>query len=274
MVLITSFVKLNKFPVSRCLFVMQEIRLRALARDAAMIAELAGRGAAKAQETLSLDMRQQSAPTTQFPPEAKELDQLVDYGVNGIDSYCNAQIRLFRGEDRGSAAQRVKHELLPRGVRSVTSLPFADQHEQVDALLERAASPELSADVALLAEMPVLLERLRVINEKYGAALLQGTNAPTRQEVRDEHRRCQELLAETMALIFGYYALQPPERQVDRDYLLEPIVRQNEAIRARRRRRRQGGEDAEPVTDPPLPAPGDLAPAPANDQDEPVESVA
>jgi hypothetical protein len=274
MLLITSCVKLPKFPVSRCLFVLQEIRLRALARDAAMIAELAGRGAAQAQQTLSLDMRQRAAPTTQFSPEAKELDQLVDYGVNGLDSYCNAQIRLFRGEERGAAAQRVKHELLPQGVRFITSLPYADQHEQVEALIERAAAPELSVDLALLAEMPVLLERLRVINEKYGAALLQVANAPTRQDVRDEHARCQELLAETMALIFGLYALQPPERQADRDYLLEPIMRQSEAIRARRRRRRQGGPDTEPVTDPVLPASGDLAPAPSNDQDEPVESVA
>jgi hypothetical protein len=274
MVLITSFVKLNKFPVSRCLFVMQEIRLRALARDAAMIAELAGRGAAKAQRALQLDSSQRSARTTLFPPEARELDHLVDYGLNGIGGYCNTQIRLFRGEERGAAAQRVKQVLLPEGVGFITSLPYADEQAQVQGLLERAASPELSADMAVLVELPVLLERLRVINEKYGAALLQAVSAPTRQDVRDERDRCQEILAEVVALIFGLYALQPPERQEDRDFLLEPILLQDEAIRARRRRRRQGGQDTEPVTDPLLPAPGDLTPAPGNDQDGPVEPVA
>jgi len=167
----------------------------------------------------------------------------------------------------------VKQVLLPEGVGFITSQPYADQHTQVEGLLQRAASPELSADMAVLVELPVLLERLRVVNEKYGAALLQAVSAPTRQDVRDEHARCQEVLAEVVALIFGHYALQPPERQEDRDFLLEPILRQDEAIRAGRRRRR-GGQDTEPVTDPALPAPGDLAPAPGNDQDEPVESVA
>ena len=273
MALITSYVRLNKFPVSRCVFVLQEVRVRAVARDAPAIAELAGRGAAQAQQALQVDSSRRSARTTQFPPEAKELDHMVDYGLNGIGGYFNTQIRLFQGEERGAAAQRVKQVLLPEGVGFITSQPYADQHAQVEGLLQRAASPALSADMAVLVELPVLLERLRVVNEKYGAALLQAISAPTRQDVRDEHARCQEILAEVVALIFGHYALQPPERQEDRDFLLEPILRQDEAIRARRRRRR-GGQDTEPVTDPALPAPGDLAPAPGNDQDEPVESVA
>lgn len=274
MFLIRSYVKLNMFPPSRCVFVMQEVEQRAQTREAPMIAELARRGVEQAQKAMRLDTKQRAAPTTQFPPEAREFDQLVDYVVNGIGSYCNTQIRMFQGEERGAAAQRVKHALLPQGVRFITSQPYADQHEEVEELLVRAEAPELQDDIALLVEMPVLLGRLRVINEKYGASLRQITDAPTRQEVRNEDQRCQELLAEVMALIFGYYALQPAERQADRDYLLEPIVRQDEALRARRRRRRRGDQDTEPVTAPELPDPDDVGPAPSNDQDEPAESAA
>lgn len=273
MLLIASYVRLNKFPVSRTMVVLQEAQQRALARDAAMIAELAGRGVVQAQKTLALDNLQRAARPTQFPPETKELDQLVDYGVTGISSYCNTQVRLFRGEARGTAAQNVKQVLLPHGVAAITSKPYADQHGQVQALLERAALPELADDVAILVELPVLLDRLRVINEKYGASI-NAAAGPSRQDVRNEHERCQEILAELVALIFGYYALQPAERQADRDYLLEPIVRQDEAIRARRRRRRQGGQGDEPGTNPGLPDPPDLGPAPSNDQDESAESAA
>jgi hypothetical protein len=273
MLLIRTYVKLTKFPLARIVFVLQDVQQRAQARDVALVAELAGRGIEQAQKAMRLDTKQRAAPTTLFPPEAKELDQLVDYGVNGISSYCNTQIRLFRGEERGAAAERVKQALLPQGVRFITSQPYADQHEEVDELLVRAASLELRDDIALLVELPVMLDRLRVINGKYGASLIRISDAPTRQEVRDQHERCQEILAEIVALIFGLYALQPPERQADRDYLLEPIVRQDEALRARRRRRR-GGQDTEPVTAPELPDPNDLGPAPSNDQDEPAESAA
>lgn len=271
---ITSFVRLNRFPVSGCELIFREVQQRAQEREAAMIAELAGRGVEQAEKTLTLDNQQRAAPTTQFPPEAKELDQLVDYGLTGIGSYCNTQIRLFRSEERGAAAQRVKGVLLPHGVASITSLPYAQEQGQVTALLKRAALPELQGDLALLVELPVLLDRLRIINEKYGAALLGIASPPSRQDVRDEYDRCQEILAELVALIFGYYALQPAERQADRDYLLDPITRRNEALRARRRRRRRGGQDDEPVTAPDQPDPDDLGPPPSNDQDEPADSAA
>lgn len=272
--LIRSYVKLNQFPVSRCVFVLEEVQARAVTREVPTIAELAGRGAVHAQQTMHFDTSLQAARGTRFPPAAKELNHLVDHGVNGINSYCNTQIHLFRGKERGAAAERVKPVLLPKGVAFITAQPYADQHEQVNRLLERAAAPALQGDMAILVELPVLLERLRVVNDEYGAALFPTASAITRQELRNERARCQEFLAEVVALIFGHFALQPPERQADRDYLLEPILRQDEAIRARRRRRRRDGQDTDPVTDPLLPAPGDLGPAPSNDQEEPGESAA
>lgn len=75
-------------------------------------------------------------------------------------------------------------------------------------------------------ELPVLLARLRVVNEKFGAALLQRESGPTAEEMHAEHERCRALVSETVALIVEHYAGQP-EQRTDRDYLLEPIVRRS-----------------------------------------------
>jgi hypothetical protein len=210
---VTNLVHLNEFPMSRCVMVLQEVGRRALARDASAIAAQAGRAAAEAQRAVDRDTRQQAA----------DLGHLVEHGVNGIASYCNAQVRVFRGEERAAAAERVKGALLPEGTGSITSLPAEAQRQQVDVLLARAQAPALAADMALLIELPVLLGRLRVVNEKLGAALRTRDSGPTAEEMRAERERCQALLGETVGLILAHYAGQP-EQRADRDYLLEPFV--------------------------------------------------
>jgi hypothetical protein len=244
MSLVTSLKNLTLSPLSRCVLVMQEISRRALARDAAAIADMAGRAAAQARRTIDLDAQQAAGIT----PEVAELAHMVDHGVNAIHGYCNAQISVYRGEQRAAAAERVKHSLLPGSAHDISALPHAAQPAEVDALLRRAKAPALAAEMSLLVEMPVLLARLRVLNQKYDAALLRiassgptsragtadsagsagsadtaGTTGSAGSAVRAERERCQELLAETVALIQEHCA--QPERRADRDYLLEPILR-------------------------------------------------
>jgi hypothetical protein len=43
-------------------------------------------------------------------------------------------------------------------------------------------------------ELPGLLARLRVVNEKFGAALLQRESGPTAEEMHAEHERCRALV--------------------------------------------------------------------------------
>lgn len=216
MSLVTNLVHSNEFPMSRCVLVLQEVNRRALARDAAAIAELAGRAAAQAQRVLDLDTRQQAA----------DLGHLVGHGIDGIASYCNAQMQVFRGEQRAAAAERVKRALLPAGARIVMGLPENEQRDAIEALLARAQAPALAADLAFLVELPVLLERLHMVNEKFGAALSQRDSGPTAEELRAERERCHALVSETIALIVERYAGQP-EHRADRDYLLEPLMLQN-----------------------------------------------
>lgn len=251
----SSLMKINRFPLSRCLFVLQEIRDRALARDAIAVGALAAYAILRARNALDVDQRQRALRTTRFPPEARELDQLVDAAVTGLDSYCESQMSLFRGLERAAAAARLKRVLLPEGVASITQLPYADQHEQIEALLARAQAPDATADLATLPEMVVVLARVRELNGEYGVMLRKSEDMLTRQDVRARHDECQELLCAVAGLIVGHFAITP-ERHADRDYLLEPIVRENEALRERRRRRRADG-DTDQEADDALPEPDD-----------------
>jgi hypothetical protein len=209
----TNLVHVNEFPLSRCVSVLCEVRRRALARGAAEIAELAGRAAEQAQRALDRDTRQQT----------RDLGHLVDYGVDNIAGYCNAQIRVFRGEERGAAAERMKRALLPEGAGRIMGLPQGEQIDAVAALLQRAQAPTLVADLTYLVELPVLLERLRVVSDKLGAALIAQDGGPTDAELAAERERCQALLGDTVARILAHYDGQP-DRRADRDHLLEPIL--------------------------------------------------
>jgi hypothetical protein len=207
-------------------------------------------------EALDVDQRQRALRPSRFPPEARELDQLVDAAVNGLDNYCESQMGLFRGEDRAAAAARLRRALLPDGVAEITQLPYVEQHKQIDALLARAQAADAVADLAILPDMGAILARIGELNTQYGDVLRDTEATLTRQDVRARHLECQELLCALTCLIIGYFGALP-ERHADRDRLLEPIVRENDALRARRRRRRAGSNSGDDTSDDILPEPDD-----------------
>lgn len=241
----SSLLKLVRFPLSRYTFVFRQILDHAQTLDVPAIAALAEHGMARAKEAMELDHRQRAQRPSRFPPETRELDQLVDATVNGLDSYCETQMAMFRGEERAAAAARVRKALLPRGVGDITQRPYAEQHGQVEALLERAQEPHVLADLAVLPELDNVLARMRALNKRYGDLLVQSMGMLTRQDVRGLHDECQEILCTLACLIIGHFGTLP-ERHADRDRLLDLILRQNQALRERRRRRRanRAGEGA------------------------------
>lgn len=252
----SALLKLTRFPLSRCRFVLGDIGDRARALDIPVIVALAEHALARVHEAMELDARQRSLRTSMFPPEARELDELVDAAVNGLDSYWESQIALFRGEERAAAAARLRRFLLPDGIGAITQLPYGDQHAHVEALLVRAREPAALADFAILPEMDMMLARLREVNKRYGERLHDTREALTRQDVRARHDECQELLCTLACLIIGHFGALP-ERHDDRDHLLDPILRQNEALRQRRRRRRANGNAGDDTPDDIVPEPDD-----------------
>jgi hypothetical protein len=110
--------------------------------------------------------------------------------------------------------------------------------------------------------LPVMLAQVRALNDAYGDSLQDyDRGRPTREQLSQAQADGQDMFAEVVAAILVEYAGQP-ERRADRDSLLEPVLRQNEAIRVARRRRRFP-VDIDPGTGDELP--GDDLPAPGSD---------
>jgi hypothetical protein len=245
---------LYRCSAGRALWALRQVQQRALALSKTEIAALASIGMAAAQEALDLRLRFQGNQTGQYPPEAATADNLVDHGVAAVDGYFEVQARMYQGEARAAAAERLRATLLPSGVAAITKLPYAEQHGAVSTLLARAADPALTADIAALPELASLFQRLTGFNEQYGAVLGRASARTSREELHQAELRCQEILEAVVGLIIGHYRLHEPDNVAGRDHLLEPILQQNAAIRAARRLRRPP-EDVNPDTGEELPAP-------------------
>jgi hypothetical protein len=249
-----------RFSPGRALWAMRQVQQRALVMNKAEIVALASIGMGLAQEALDLLLRVQGSRTAQYPPEAAAADNLVDHGVAGVDGYLDVQARMYPGEARAAAAERLRTALLPEGVAAITRLPYAEQHGAVSALLARATDPALAADITALPEMSSLFARLTSFNDQYGTVLAQVLPRTTRESLREAEQRCQEVLEALLGLIVGHFRLHEPDNTAGRDHLLEPILQQNAAIRATRRLRRPP-IDVDPETGEELPAPGPTTPA-------------
>jgi hypothetical protein len=251
---------LYRFSPGRALWAARQVQRRALAMNNTEIGALAAISASSAEEALGLTQRARGNRTAQYPPEATAADNLVDHGVAGVDGYLDVQSRMYQGEARAAAADRLRTALLPDGVAAITRLPYAEQHGSVSVLLARAADPALAADIAVLPEMSSLLTRLSGFNDQYGTVLAQVLPRTPREALREAEQRCQEVLEALTGLIIGHFRLHEPENTAGRDHLLEPILQQNAAIRAARRQRRPP-LDVDPETGEELPPPGPDAPA-------------
>jgi hypothetical protein len=97
-----------------------------------------------------------------------------------------------------------------------------------------------------------MVARLQILNQRYGDVLNSYETQPSTDDLRAADARGQELLAQTLVLIQAHFIVNAPEDHEGRAYLLEPILRQNDAIRASRRRRRPP-RDIDPDTGVDLP---------------------
>ncbi len=244
----------RRVPVGRMVFALTEVEQRAQKRGLQTIAEHASMGASYGREVLKDAMRWAASSRGRYVPEAADLDFEIDGVLAGIDGYLQSQERIYPNDARGDAATTLRQQLLPEGVAAIIRLPFAQQHAQITALLERANDPDMAEVHAALPEFAELLARLSELNQRYGEALQQETEVPTRGELAAGRARGQDILADTAALILAHYALQAPDDDDGRTDLLQPILEQVAAAR-----RRRGAPDIDPDTGEPNtgePSPG------------------
>jgi hypothetical protein len=253
-----AMASLYRFPTGRRLHAQREIARRATVLAIAPILAHTTRAITHEERVMAMEAAIAAATSTQYGTSAPELDRQVDRAITGTDLHLEAHVRVY-GEHHpiGRDARLVREELLPDGARAITRLPYATQHERVAALLAAAEAPgtELAAAVQRIPALPDMLAQLRVVNDQYGASLQDyDRGRPTREELAEAQAEGQDLLAESVFVIMAHYAGQPALR-AERDSLLEPVLRQNEAIRQARRRRR-GAVDIDPDTGAELPDTG------------------
>lgn len=267
---ISWMVKLYQFPMGRAKFALHSVSQRAVESGATELATLAANSAGQVQYAINLAARYESAGAGQYPPQTALMDTKLDNCIGGLHGYFEAQMRSYMGEIRAEAAERLREVCFPLGVGAITQIAYAEQHAEVDAMLARIAEPAHANDVAVLDELPALLQRVRMLNNQYGALLRQG-NGPAREQVRAGRARVQELVCQVACAIIGHYAMQTPDDTAERDRVLQPILDQNEAIRVARRRRR-AALDIDPQTGEELP--DDSIAEPTNDAtDETLDSA-
>lgn len=262
-----GLVSLYKFTTGRRLHALREIARRAMALVIGPVVTHATRAIAHDQKVMTMEATIDAAGTSQHGPDAAILDRQVDRAITGLELHLNAQVRMY-GEQHpiGKDATLVRDELLPDGAGAITFLPYATQHERIDALLVIAEDPdsELGKAVARVPGLSAMFTHLRTHNDAYGASLQDyDRGRPTREELAEAQAEGQDNLAEVVFVIMAHYAGQP-ELRAQRDSLLEPVLRQNEAIRLARRRRRLPG-DVDPDTGIELPTPGGELPDNGNE---------
>lgn len=257
-----------QFTTSRRMHALREIARRAMALGAMRVLALTERALTHDRGVQMMEAALEAANTNQYGNESVLLDKQLDRAITGLELYLEAQERLFgEAHQTGKDALLVRGELLPDGAGAITFLPFAAQHERVGVLLEIAEQPgsEVEAAVQRIPALPLMLAQVRTINDAYGTSLQDyDRGRPTREQLTQAQAEGQDMFSEVVAAILAEYADQP-ERRTERDSLLEPVLRQNEAIRVARRRRRLP-VDIDPDTGNELP--GDDLPEPGDGDDD------
>lgn len=263
---ITSLTGTYAFPTGRRVYTAQEVQKRAAKRALKKIARYAASLAAHDRKTLDMEIRRRAGVGGSYGPDALELDAQEDRALSGLDMSLEAQVRLYtEASERGSAAARIRRAVFPEGVAAITRLSFVQQCVAVDALLDRMAAPDLAEEMATLPELGPIVEHVRALNEQYRESIDDyERGVPTTEEVRAAQSQGQQMLAELLVLILGHYISEAPDDDEGRGDMLEPILRQNEAIRVARQRRRVPG-DVNPDTGDEVDLPGADDGAPADE---------
>jgi hypothetical protein len=251
---ISSLIQLYFFPPGRGVHALEHVALGAASLGFGEIDAQSQKGIAQYRRAMDMQTRLRIGRTNLYGTDTFELDNLLDRGLTSLDDFFAGQIRLFpRGHRRADAAETLRPALFPEGVVAITAQPFVEQRVAVDRMVQTYMAPPLAPARAELPELDVMIARVAEINQQYGASIdAYDRDRPSHDELRAALALGQTHLAETVVLIAARHVLSPPEQQPAVAALLEPILRQNDAIRATRRRRRPA-RDVDPGTGVELP---------------------
>ena len=253
---ILSLIRLYLFPPGRAIHALERVAQGATALGLDEIAAHVARAIEQFHRIKEMQTRHRTGRTNLYGRDTFVLDKQLDRALATVDSVIEGQTLLFpRGHRRAEAAITMRTALFPEGVAAITNLPYVQQRVEVDRMLAAHMDPSLAPARADLPELDVMIARVAEVNQQYGASIdAYDRDRPSAEELHAARKIGQTFLAEIVALIVARHVLSAPEQQPAVAALLEPILRQQDAIRATRRRRRPA-RDIDSGTGIELPAP-------------------
>jgi hypothetical protein len=259
---LNQFIYVGELSTGRRLFVMRRMQPLAAARGLDDMVLHIAEGIAHDLQTREIDrVWSRVRLGTQSAPSVGPVDVRVDHCITGLREAAEAQARgAAPGDPIHGQVQGFLGEALPAGVYAVTSLPYVEQLNALEILVDKLQGPLLTQvmDLGIVRPSLRLAELLPLYRDAiYGAA--DGNTNLDFATVRAARQRGQRHLYELIAMILGrYYRADDPEHQAARAELLGPVVEQNEAVRAYLRARR-AVRDVDPETGEPELEPGEPA---------------
>lgn len=234
-----SILNVYQFPTGRRLFALKLVRTRAEAENFDKLVKQCDAAIAHDVTTQSIERRWAGESNSENTnPDAQRIDILVDRTLGAIRDHAVAQAAGAPDNDPIHATvESFLKKVFPTSVHAITTLPFVEELETVDDIVTLFQN-ELAPLVQEL-NLQRHAARLASLAKEYRKAL----EAPPPSllnwgRVRAARAEGQGLLLETIAIIIGKHHGRSAKASAARLSLLEPILRQNDAIGASLKGRR------------------------------------
>ncbi len=268
---IESLFGFYEFTSGRRLYALRKVRTLAHEEGFTELVKHCDAAVAHEGVTREIERRWAAEPAdTKANPAAQKVDILVDRTLGAIRDHAVVQAQGAAPDDPIHAqVEAFLKRIFPVSVFDVTSMPFIEESEAVNdivALLKGELAPTVK-DLGL----GRLAKRLAELAVEYKEAL----DAPPPSlvawgKVRAARAEGQGMLLEAVAIIVGKHHKRTPEGMAARVRLLDPILKQNDAIGQYLRARRTVADvDPETGSDQPDAPGGAKEPSGAKDPKDP-----
>ena len=226
-----TIINLYQFPTGRRLFAHKQIRARAESDGFDKLVKHCDKAITHDTQTQSLEKRWAGeSNTSDANPNAQRIDILVDRTLGAMRDHTIAQAAGAPDNDPiHVSVDTFTKKVFPAGVHTISSLPYVEELEAVDAIVHSLQN-ELAPLVQEL-NLQRHTARLASLAIDYRKALeAPPPSVLTWGNVRNARAEGQGLLLETVAIILGKYHSRSAKGSAERLHYLDPILRQNEAL--------------------------------------------
>jgi hypothetical protein len=259
-----EFLRIYRLPSGRAVFAMAQAVEVAGVEAPGAIAERAQAALDRAHAAHDLERRYRlTQALPQYGPKAVELDGYLDRALGSLDRVVAEHLALAEGilpdAAKAQAAGALAREMFPRGLATISSMSFYEEHVAVNHLLGRlTGAGDLAGAVAALGIEP-FVEQVAAVNALFGPEVTKKPKAdgPTWDEIRAARDALHQSVLKYVAVVLGTYPDEDDASLAKRRALLDPVLVQQEAL-TKLYRSRRGAQDIHPTTGDLLPETVDL----------------